>query len=79
MVASYGYTQPKNRVPGSSKVNGGQTGSSNNNPCYLAYDLNEVGGQEHERMEGEQEYATAEDEDGVGPDDAPEIFCDEEV
>jgi len=78
MEASYGYVQPKNRVPGSSKAMSRQTGSSGNS-YYLAHDLNEVGGQDHERMEGQQEYATPEDEDEVGPDDAPELCCDEEV
>jgi len=34
---------------------------------------------EHGRKEGEQGYAIAEDEDGINPNDAPELLYDEEV
>jgi len=79
MVVSSGYVQPKNRVPGSSKAMSCQAGSSSTSSCDLEHNLNKVGGQENGRTEGEQEYATAEVEVEVSPDDAPELFCDEEV
>jgi hypothetical protein len=76
MVVPSGYLQPERRVPGSSMAMASQTGYSATSLFDLEHGLNEVDDSEHPRQEGEQECATAEDEDGISPDDAPELVCD---
>jgi hypothetical protein len=50
-----------------------QTGCSATGSFDLDHGLNDVEGSEHPRQEGEEEYAIAEDDDGISPDDAPEL------
>jgi len=56
-----------------------QTGDSATCPFGIEHGISEVEALEHGRKEGEQGYAIAEDEDGINPDNALELLCDEEV
>jgi hypothetical protein len=77
MVASSDYTQPESRVPGSSMVIASQTGCSATGSLDHNHGLNEVEGSEHLPKEGGKECAIAEDDDGISPDDAPELVYDD--
>jgi hypothetical protein len=77
MVASSDHTQPESRVPGSSMAIASQTGGSATGSFDLGHGLNEVEGSEHPRREEERESTVVEDDDGISPDDAPELVRDD--
>jgi hypothetical protein len=79
MIASSGYVQAECHVLGSSMAIASQTGVTATCSFDPEYGLSQVEVSEHGWEEGEQGYAIAEDEDGINPDDAPELLCDDEV
>jgi hypothetical protein len=79
MVASSRHIQVECHVLDSSIAIPSQTGITATCSLDPEYGLSEVEVSGHGREEGEQVYAIAEDEDGINPDDAPELLCDDEV
>jgi hypothetical protein len=79
MVASSGYKQAESHVLSSSTAIASQTGVTATCSVDPESSLSEVEVSEHGQEEAEQEYAIAEDEDAINPDDAPELLCDDEV
>jgi len=77
MLASTGHVELRNHVLGSPTGVASQTGISATGPFDLEFGLNYEVDVEQLLQEEEIDCAVAGDDDGISPDDAPELVCDD--